>query len=108
MNDANVTHRPATPPQSGTYYLRRRIPTDVLVCYPGKKEITFSLRTKDYRTAVERHRAEEARLTVTLRQFWHSFALLLSLRFAGFLALFALLLSPVRKNLTLPYCYLFL
>jgi hypothetical protein len=30
-------------PQSGTYYLRRRIPTDVLVCYPGKKEITFSL-----------------------------------------------------------------
>ncbi|KJV32788.1 integrase [Aquitalea magnusonii] len=50
-------------PQSGTYYLRRRIPTDVLVCYPGKKEITFSLRTKDYRTAVERHRAEEARLT---------------------------------------------
>jgi hypothetical protein len=68
----------------------------------GQKEITFSLRTKDYRTAVERHRAEEARLTVTLRQFWHSFALLLSLRFAGFLALFALLLSPVRKNLTLP------
>ncbi len=49
--------------ESGTYYLRRRIPTDVLVCYPGKKEITFSLRTKDYRTAVERHRAEEARLT---------------------------------------------
>ncbi|NSL54562.1 site-specific integrase [Uliginosibacterium aquaticum] len=50
-------------PKSGSYYLRRRIPTDILACYPGKKEITFSLRTKDYRTAVERHREEEARLT---------------------------------------------
>lgn len=50
-------------PKSGTYYLRRRIPSDVLTCYPGKKEVTFSLRTKDYRTAVERHRNEEARLT---------------------------------------------
>ena len=50
-------------PQSGVYYLRRRIPSDVLTCYPGKKEITFSLRTKDYRTAIERHRNEEARLT---------------------------------------------
>ncbi|WP_370459661.1 DUF6538 domain-containing protein [Aquitalea sp. LB_tupeE] len=44
------------PPQSGTYYLRRRIPTDVLVCYLGKKEITFSLRTKN-------DRAETTRLT---------------------------------------------
>lgn len=50
-------------PKSGVYYLRRRIPSDVLTCYPGKKEITFSLRTKDYRTAIERHRNEEARLT---------------------------------------------
>lgn len=50
-------------PKSGTYYLRRRIPADILFCYPGKKEIAFSLRTKDYRTAVERHRTEEARLT---------------------------------------------
>ena len=48
---------------SGTYYLRRRIPSDLLTCYPGKKEIVFSLRTKDYRTAVELHRNEEARLT---------------------------------------------
>lgn len=48
---------------SGTYYLRRRIPTDLLACFPGKKEVVFSLRTKDYRTAVERHRREESRLT---------------------------------------------
>lgn len=50
-------------PLCGTYYLRRRIPSDILTCYPGKKEIVFSLRTKEYRTAVERHRNEEARLT---------------------------------------------
>ncbi|MEM5372149.1 site-specific integrase [Paraburkholderia azotifigens] len=49
--------------KSGVYYLRRRIPTDVLSCYPGKAEVTFSLRTKDYRTAVERLRREEAKLT---------------------------------------------
>ena len=49
--------------QSGTYYLRRRIPTDILSCYPGKKEAVLSLRTKDYRTAVELHRLQEARLT---------------------------------------------
>jgi integrase len=47
----------------GTYYLRRRIPNDLLPCYPGKVEITYALRTKDYRTAVELHRLGEARLT---------------------------------------------
>lgn len=47
----------------GSYYLRRRIPSDLLAFYPGKKEVVFSLRTKDYRTAVERHRREEAKLT---------------------------------------------
>ncbi|WP_232440677.1 site-specific integrase [Burkholderia ubonensis] len=49
--------------KSGVYYLRRRIPSDVLSCYPGKAEVTFSLRTKDYRSAVERLRREEAKLT---------------------------------------------
>src|SRR5690606_18852683 len=49
--------------KSGAYYLRRRIPTDLLTCYPGKKEIVFSLRTKDMRSARERHRHEEAKLT---------------------------------------------
>jgi hypothetical protein len=63
MNDANVFHRPAMPPPIRHLLSSSSFPTDVLVCYPGKKEITFSLRTKDYRTAVERHRAEEARLT---------------------------------------------
>ncbi|WP_397274302.1 DUF6538 domain-containing protein [Pandoraea pnomenusa] len=49
---------------SGVYYLRRRIPADVLSCYPpGQKEYSRSLRTKDYRTAIDRHRREEAKLT---------------------------------------------
>ena len=50
-------------PLSGAYYFLRRIPTDDLVCYLGKKEITFSLLTKDYCTVFERYRAEEVRLT---------------------------------------------
>jgi integrase len=50
--------------KSGVYYLRRRIPNEVLSCYPGKIERTFSLRTKDFKTALERHRKEEAKLTV--------------------------------------------
>lgn len=49
--------------KSGVYYLRRRIPTEVLSYYPGKKEVTFSLRTKDYRTAVEQLRREDAKLS---------------------------------------------
>lgn len=49
--------------KSGVYYLRRRIPTDVLCSYPGKAEVTFSLKTKDYRIAVARLRLEEAKLT---------------------------------------------
>lgn len=48
---------------SGVYYLRRRIPTEILSCYPGKTERTFSLRTKDFKTATERHRQAEAKLT---------------------------------------------
>ena len=50
--------------KSGVYYLRRRIPIEILSCYPGKAERIFSLRTKDFKTAVERHRKEEAKLTV--------------------------------------------
>lgn len=49
---------------SGVYYFRRRIPTEILSCYPGKSERIFSLRTKHFKTAVERHRHAEAKLTV--------------------------------------------
>lgn len=50
-------------PKTGVYYLRRRIPSDLLIGYPGKKERVFSLKTKDYRTALEKHRLAEAKLT---------------------------------------------
>ncbi len=50
--------------KSGVYYLRRRIPSDLLSEYPGKKEVVFSLRTKDYRTAVEQQRREDAKLSI--------------------------------------------
>lgn len=50
-------------PKSAVYYLRRRIPSDVLTFYSGKTELTWSLKTKDYKTAVERHRQDEAKLT---------------------------------------------
>lgn len=49
---------------SGVYYLRRRIPTEILTCYPGKAERVLSLRTKDFKTALERHRHAEAQLTI--------------------------------------------
>lgn len=49
--------------KSGVYYVRRRIPSDILICYPGKKEYVFSLKTKDYRTALKQHRLAEAKLT---------------------------------------------
>lgn len=48
---------------SGVYYLRRRIPSDILSCYPGKTERIFSLKTKDFRTALQLHRQAEAKLT---------------------------------------------
>lgn len=50
-------------PKSGVYYLRRRIPTDILPCYPGKIEITFSLRTKNHWTAREKYSLEASKLT---------------------------------------------
>ena len=51
-------------PDSGVYYLRRRIPSNLLSEYPPKKkEEIFSLRTKDYRTAMERFRSEDVKLS---------------------------------------------
>jgi hypothetical protein len=53
----------------GTYYLRRRIPADLRSCYPPKThEVVRALHTKDYRTAIERHRREEARLSAEWSQ----------------------------------------
>lgn len=47
---------------NGTYYYRRRLPTELQSGYPKKKEETFSLKTKSYRDAVERFYREDARV----------------------------------------------
>lgn len=52
-------------PEFGTYYLHRRIPTDLLSCYPGKQIVSFPLKTKVHDVAIERHRLAEAKLTAT-------------------------------------------
>lgn len=44
------------------YYVRVRIPADVAAAYPGKGEIVYSLRTKDYREACHRVRDEGAKI----------------------------------------------
>lgn len=48
--------------KNGTYYLRRRIPADLLSFYDGKKEIGESLNTKNYKDAVERFYVRDAQI----------------------------------------------
>jgi hypothetical protein len=47
--------------RNGRYYLRTRVPTDLVKAF-GKEHIAFSLKTSDYRTAISRLRAEQAKL----------------------------------------------
>lgn len=47
---------------NGRYYLRRRIPQDLISSYKGKKEILLSLKTSNYRDAFERFRLADAKL----------------------------------------------
>src|SRR5690606_32037185 len=48
--------------QTGVYYLRRRIPIAVLACYPGKREVVHSLKTKDLAVATTRFRIRDGEL----------------------------------------------
>lgn len=48
--------------KNGVYYLRRRIPQDLLSYYPKKKEESKSLGVSSYRDAVERFYIEDAKL----------------------------------------------
>ena len=50
--------------RNGTYYFRRRIPSELLKYYSPKLEVTFSLKTKDLREAERLSRAESARLDI--------------------------------------------
>ncbi|KAF5059763.1 Phage integrase family protein [anaerobic digester metagenome] len=47
---------------SGNYYFRVRIPSDILEVYAPKKEIVFSLKTKDPKEAKARCRVEAVRI----------------------------------------------
>lgn len=52
-----------------TFYLRRRIPADLLVAFPhGQKEIVRSLRTCDKAEAVRRFRLEQVRIDADFAQ----------------------------------------
>ena len=50
--------------RNGTYYFRRRIPSELLKYYSPKLEVIFSLKTKDLREAERLSRAESARLDI--------------------------------------------
>ena len=50
--------------RNGTYYFRRRIPTELLKYYSPRLEIIFSLKTKDLREAERLSRAESVRLDI--------------------------------------------
>lgn len=54
--------------KNGTYYLRRRIPADLLGSYDGKKEIGESLNTKNYKDAVERFYVRDAQIQADWRE----------------------------------------
>ena len=47
---------------SGIYYIRRRIPNDLLPFFAPKKEIARSLKTKDPKEAKERGRLEAIKI----------------------------------------------
>ena len=50
--------------RNGTYYFRRRIPTELRTHYSPRLEIIFSLKTKDLREAERLSRAESVRLDI--------------------------------------------
>lgn len=49
-------------PRNGTYYFRRRIPTDLLQHYHPKAELNYSLKTKDRREAERLARLEAVKV----------------------------------------------
>lgn len=61
MADETVAHQPNLALRSGTFYLRTRVPTD-LVKLMGRREVVVSLRTQERRVALTRFRLEQARV----------------------------------------------
>lgn len=65
MADGTVAHQPNLTQRSGVYYLRMRVPLDVVEAV-GRSHIVISLKTKERRVALTRFRQEQARVE---RQF---------------------------------------
>lgn len=57
--------------RNGRYYHRHRIPEDLLLTADGKKEHIKSLKTSDYRVAIERFHIAEAKLQADWRKLRH-------------------------------------
>ena len=54
--------------RSRTYYFRLRIPTDLLAVYSPRKELTCSLKTQDYKEALQRVRLKAIELDQEFRE----------------------------------------
>ncbi|SFM08752.1 DUF6538 domain-containing protein [Methylorubrum salsuginis] len=65
MADGNVAHQPNLTQRNGTFYLRMRVPLDVVEAI-GRSHIVLSLKTKERRIALARFRLEQASIE---RQF---------------------------------------
>ena len=51
-----------------TYYFRLRVPQDLLPVYDPKKELTFSLKTRDFHQALENARLRAIQLDQEFRE----------------------------------------
>lgn len=56
-----MAHQPNLAIRSGTFYLRTRVPSDLVPVF-GRREVVVSLRTKERRVALTRFRLERARI----------------------------------------------
>lgn len=75
MGMAEVKNQTYLVKRGGVYWFRRKIPIELVPFYDGKKEITFSLRTKDQKQAKEKAQFEALKSS---QEFSHKAALLRS------------------------------
>ncbi len=58
----DLAKHPRLMKRGAVYWFRAKVPANLLSYYAPKREITFSLKTKDFKAAVERLRVESVRL----------------------------------------------
>lgn len=68
MKVDNMRHRPRLHCRNGVYYFRAKIPADLLPFYEPKREIKFSLNTKDKQRAWQLAQIESQRLDAEFEQ----------------------------------------